>query len=496
MSLTNILILVGFSLGIFLLSNFNRTRSLRNPLLLILSTGVIFWLQPALPIRGLDFWLPLATLALVGLGWLLTSKPEERNLRASLVTGALVAGTVLVIALTRYLGMSGVITPSRPPQTISVILVIAALALISFIAYLLSKKRGSFPLADTAQGRSNRGTLPISIAIIFLLAVFVTLKLPILTEWLSGLLRQWNGQSRELASALDLRWLGFSYIAFRLIHTLRDRQNGRLPAMALDEYFIYMLFFPAISAGPIDRSDRFIKDLRRPFIATADVFATASKRLVIGLLKKFVVADLLAMIALNGTNAAQITSTGWAWILVYAYAFQIFFDFSGYTDIAIGMGLLMGVKLPENFNAPYLKPNLTQFWNNWHMTLTQWFRAYFFNPLTRALRSGKRPTPVWLVILITQLATMTLIGLWHGITLNFVLWGLWHGLGMFIQNRWSDWTKPLSARIQQRPVLNKGVTLFTTLLTFQFVALGWVWFALPSMDLSLKVFGRLFGMGA
>ncbi|PKN90102.1 MAG: D-alanyl-lipoteichoic acid biosynthesis protein DltB, partial [Chloroflexi bacterium HGW-Chloroflexi-7] len=149
---------------------------------------------------------------------------------------------------------------------------------------------------------------------------------------------------------------GFSYIAFRLIHTLRDRQNGRLPTMALDEYFIFMIFFPAISAGPIDRCERFIKDLRQPFIPSADTLGNASKRLVIGLLKKFVAADLLAMIALNAANAGQINSGAWAWILVYAYAFQIFFDFSGYTDIAIGMGWLMGIKLPENFNAPYLKP--------------------------------------------------------------------------------------------------------------------------------------------
>lgn len=480
MSLTNILILVGTSLGIFILSNFNRTRFLRKPLLLILSTGVIFWLQPALPIRGLDFWLPVATLTLVALGWVLTSKPEERSSRASLITGAMLVVTVLAIALTRILGMTGVITPSRPPQTLSVVIVLISAAIFIFLTYKLLK---------------GKSTLPYSVGIIVLLFIFAALKLPVLAEWLSGALRLWSRQSRELASALDLRWLGFSYIAFRLIHTLRDRQNGRLSAMALDEYFIYILFFPAISAGPIDRSDRFIKDLRQPFIPSADALGGASKRLVIGLLKKFVAADLLAMIALNAANASQVSSSGWAWVLVYAYTFQIFFDFSGYTDIAIGIGLLMGFKLPENFNAPYLKPNLTQFWNNWHMTLTQWFRAYFFNPLTRALRSGKKPTPVWMVILITQVATMTLIGLWHGITLNFVLWGLWHGLGMFIQNRWSDWTKPLSARIQEKPGLNKAVTVFTTLLTFQFVALGWVWFALPSMDLSLQVFGRLFGMG-
>ena len=483
MSLTNILILIGFSLGIFVLCVFQKARGLRTPLLLILSVGVIFWLQPALPIRGLDFWLPVATLAITALGWVLTSKPDERKARKSLITAALIVGTVLLIALTRTLSTSALITPSRPPQTLRVLIVLASLSALVLIFYALTRKSPQKPFL-------------FGIGIVFVLLVFIVLKLPVLTQWTSGLLRGWSGQSRELASALDLRWLGFSYIAFRLLHTLRDRQSGRLPAMGLDEYFIYMLFFPAVSAGPIDRSERFLRDLRQPFVPSAEALGGASKRLVIGLLKKFVVADLLAIIALNGTNAAQLVSTGWAWVLVYAYALQIFFDFSGYTDIAIGMGLLMGIRLPENFNAPYLKPNLTQFWNNWHMTLTQWFRAYFFNPLTRTMRSGKKPAPVWLVILVTQVATMTLIGLWHGMTLNFILWGAWHGLGLFIQNRWSDWTKPLSARIQEKPRLNKAVTIFTTLLTFQFVALGWVWFALPSIASSLQVFARLFGLGA
>jgi alginate O-acetyltransferase complex protein AlgI len=482
MSLTSILILVGLALVIFLLSLWPRTRALRKPLLLVFSVGVIFWLQPALPIRGIDFWLPVATLALVALGWLLTSKAEERDIRTTLIGSSLVFGTVLLIALTRYVSLTGLITPSRPPQTFVVVAVLIAIVVVSFLLCLWSRRVPFRPAIMVA-------------AILAILLVFVVLKLPALTQWTSALLRGWNGQSSELASSLDLRWLGFSYIAFRLIHTLRDRQSGRLPAMALDEYFIYILFFPAISAGPIDRSERFLRDLRKPFIPAAEDLGVSSKRLVIGLFKKFILADLLALIALNSSNAPLLTSTGWAWILVYAYALQIFFDFSGYTDIAIGMGLLMGVRLPENFNAPYLKPNLTQFWNNWHMTLTQWFRAYFFNPLTRALRSAKKPVPVWLVILITQLSTMLLIGLWHGMTLNFILWGLWHGLGMFIQNRWSDWMRPLSARIQQKPVVNKLVTIFTTLLTFQFVAMGWVRFALPSVQSSLGVFARLFGMG-
>jgi D-alanyl-lipoteichoic acid acyltransferase DltB (MBOAT superfamily) len=217
--------------------------------------------------------------------------------------------------------------------------------------------------------------------------------------------------------------------------------------------------------------------------------------LITGAAKKFILADLLAMVALNGVNAVQVSATGWAWVLLYAYAFQILFDFSGYTDIAIGLGGIMGIHLPENFNQPYLKPNLTQFWNNWHMTLTQWFRAYFFNPLTRAMRSAQKPAPVWLVILVTQLSTMVLIGLWHGITLNFVAWGLWHGVGMFVNNRWSDLSRPWTARLQEHPKLNFVSRVFSTILTFHFVVLGWVWFALPSLDLSMQTFSRLFGAG-
>jgi D-alanyl-lipoteichoic acid acyltransferase DltB (MBOAT superfamily) len=121
----------------------------------------------------------------------------------------------------------------------------------------------------------------------------------------SGLLRNAVGQSAERASALDLRWLGFSYIAFRLIHTLRDRQNGRLPAVSLQEYLVYALFFPAFTAGPIDRLERFLQDLRRPLEPAADDFLQGGQRLAVGLFKKFALADSLALIALNGTNALQ-----------------------------------------------------------------------------------------------------------------------------------------------------------------------------------------------
>jgi len=479
MSLFSIVVLIGFSLGVYILCLFPRTRGIRNSLLLVASVVVIYWLQPALPIHGLDFWLPTTTLALAVLGWLLTSRPEERSQDNELKTSLILIGTILFIAMTRYMSSTGVLTPSRPPQTLLIVLVLLLAAGIFF-----------------AFSRIKQIKTPVlTLAILLLLIIFIVLKLPSVTLFTSSALRGLTGQSKELASVLDIRWLGFSYISFRLIHTLRDRQTNHLPCLNLEEYLVYLLFFPAFSAGPIDRAERFVLQLRQPFVPGAEPLASGARRLVMGVFKKFVLADLLALIALNGTNAQQVQAAGWMWVLLYAYSFQIFFDFSGYTDIAIGLAALMGIRLPENFKSPYLKPNLTRFWDTWHITLTQWFRAYFFNPLARFLRTRAPSIPVWAVLFITQLSTMILVGLWHGITLNFLLWGAWHGVGLFIQNRWSVWTRPLSARVQTKPVLNQAVTLFSTFLTFTYVTLGWVWFALPSVNLSTQVFMRLFGMG-
>jgi alginate O-acetyltransferase complex protein AlgI len=156
---------------------------------------------------------------------------------------------------------------------------------------------------------------------------------------------------------------------------------------------------------------------------------------------------------------------------------------------------MLGFDLPENFNRPYLKPNLTQFWNNWHMTLTQWFRAYFFNPLTRSLRR-KKNFPAWSVILITQLSTMVLIGMWHGVTLNFLLWGVWHGLGLFVHNRWLAWFKGHSAWLEVNIWRKKVWNVLGMVLTFHYVAIGWLFFALPNPSLAWRMLGLLFGLSS
>jgi len=410
---------------------------------------------------------------------LLTAEKQQIWSKQTFITTALLFLFILLVALTRHLGWDGVLTANLPPQTFQVLLGLGILALALVLLGGLAKPSSHWQAAG--------------ILVLFLL--FILLKQPDLTLWLSKLLRGWAGQSTATASGLDIRWLGFSYVAFRLIHTLRDRQAGRLRDVSLLDYVNFVIFFPAISAGPIDKLQRFSKDLQQPVSRDLSSLGDAFYRILVGLFKKYALADTLALMALNTQNATQIQSSGWGWVVVYAYAFQIYFDFAGYTDIAIGLGRLLGIQLPENFNRPYLKPNLTQFWNNWHMTLTQWFRAYFFNPFSRSLRSRYRDLSPAGMILITQLSTMLLIGLWHGITWNFVLWGFWHGLGLFLQNRYSDWVKPRLTRWEDRPRIQTGLKILNVLVTFHFVALGWIWFALPQVSLSLQVFTRLFGIG-
>lgn len=473
MSIFEILVLVGLCLLVWAL----RPGKLRTYFLLALSIGVIYWLQPPLPIRNLDFYLPLATVSLSVLGWVLTASAEQRVWRSTLPALAVMVVMVLLLAGSRVVGLDSYLLPSRPPR---LDVTLAALGLVAVLVLVARRLAG--------------GRTALAAAMAGLLILLVIIKSPILSAQASQALRLLVGQSAGAASGLDIRWLGFSYVAFRLIHTLRDRQMGRLPDVSLAEYVTYVLFFPAFTAGPIDRVERFIKDLRQPPVLSSVDWMDAGQRLAAGLFKKFVIADTLALFALNDRLAGEVTTTGWMWVVVYAYALQIYFDFSGYTDIAIGAARLVGIRLPENFAAPYLKPNLTQFWNAWHMTLTQWFRSYFFNPLTRALRSSNRPLPVWVIILLSQTATMLLIGLWHGITWNFVLWGVWHGLGLFAHNRWLDFSRARFAAWAVGPARQSLLAVSGAVLNFQFVALGWVFFALSSPGTSWQVLQTLMGV--
>lgn len=476
MSLTQILILSGAALAYSLL----MPARLRGWVLLLASVFTLYWLQPALPIRTLDFALPTATLILSV--WIWASVRQEKWQREDSLALVLSSLLVLGIAATRYLIKDLRPTPSRPPDVVWVLL---ALAVMLAIAALFDQLR-------RRSLKAFMGALMLAVV-----AVFVVLKNETLSRALAEILRGWSGQAVDLADPADLQWLGFSYVAFRLIHMLRDRQVGKLPPLSLREHLTYILFFPALTAGPIDRAERFISDVRElptQRLWQAERLGDGLTRIAIGIGKKFVLADALALIALNATNATQITTTPGLWLHLYLYAWRLFWDFSGYTDIAIGIGILLGIRLPENFERPYFKTNITAFWQSWHMTLSNWVRFYVFFPLSRALLKLKRRPSQTVVVLTAHLTTMIVIGLWHGITVNFLIWGVWHGVGLFLHKWWSDRTRKQYRELGKHPRQKQAWSVAGSILTFHYVALGWVWFSLPEFDMALKVFARLWGV--
>lgn len=472
MTLGDFYILVGsaFFIRIFPLPK------IRKWILLVASIILIFWLQPALPIRYLDFYLPILTIIIILLSWWLLSNHESHRNPENLVAFGVILVTIIIVNLTRYFSLAGILTPSRPPSFLFLGMMIFLTVAVGFLV--------------RKQNWQNK-KIWVAGFIVFLLLLIV-LKNPDLRILVSKSLRSIQNQNVDFASGFDIQWLGFSYVIFRLIHTIKDLQNKRLTGVSLITYINYVLFFPTFIAGPIDRIQHFQNEFQLESKLKTQEIGGSVWRLVLGVFKKFAVADTLAIIALNANILPQFNSTGFIWLAVYAYAFMILFDFSGYTDIAIGTGVLLGIQLPENFQTPYLKPNIKLFWDNWHMTLTQWFRTYYFNPVSRKIRRKWRKMPVGMMVLIMQLSTMLLIGLWHGVTWNYVLWGLWHGLGLFLFNRWNEWFSPRLEKNNNR-LIQKIIPIGGVLLTFHFVALGWVWFALPSVPQSVDVFLRLFG---
>lgn len=446
--------------------------------LMLVSVVIIYWLQPALPIRQVDFLLPTLTLFLTVLGWLVTR--GEKFTREDATALGLTATLVIGLSLTRYLLPELRPTPSRAPAITTVLPAVAVMGLLLLVA------------AVTAR----RWRLVLLLSQFFLVAIFVIMKYEPLTVEFSAVLRRQMNQSADLASVLDVQWLGFSYVAFRLLHVLRDRQTGKLEPVSLREHITYVIFFPAFTAGPIDRIERFVQDSRalKTFSwRSPALLVEGSTRIAIGVFKKFVVADTLALVALNPTNAEQADSLLALWLFLYLYSFRLFFDFSGYSDIAIGLGYLLGIRLPENFDRPYLKQNITAFWQSWHMTLSSWARFYVFSPLSRGMLRWKTRPSTTMIVLIAHLSTMLVIGLWHGITVNFVIWGLWHGFGLFIHKLWSDNTRPVYRQVMQNPRQLLAWNLAGLLLTFHFVTLGWVWFSLPDFDTASRVLFQLFG---
>jgi len=287
---------------------------------------------------------------------------------------------------------------------------------------------------------------------------------------------------RADALALQLQIpLGISFFTFEFVHYLTDIYKGKivrpepLPPLRkrVIDFFLFALFFPTLLAGPIKRYQQFATDATQP---RQQQLAEGLWRILIGLLKKVLIADSLATITLRLKAPELVTPLG-LWMAMYAYAGQIYADFSGYSDVAIGVSLLLGYRIPENFNYPYLARSLQDFWRRWHISLSSWIRDYLFIPL------GGSHVPPWRAV-VNLLLVMALCGLWHGPAGHFVVWGLWHGAGLGIERLVRRLVPPAQTE-------SRLSSLLGWLWTFHFVCVGWILFAAPSLKAAGVALARM-----
>ncbi len=280
--------------------------------------------------------------------------------------------------------------------------------------------------------------------------------------------------------------IGISFFTFQAISYVIDIGRGVWTRpVPLLEFAVYLTFFAHLVAGPIVRASEFIPQIETTpdprFVRSGEAFMLIFR----GLFKKVVIASYMATIA-DPVFALPGLHSRWAVLWgIWAYAIQIYADFSGYTDIAIGVALLLGIRFPLNFDAPYRALSFQEFWHRWHMTLSRWLRDYLYIPL-----GGNRGSTAF--VYRNLMLTMIIGGLWHGANWTFVIWGTIQGAALvgerIVKQAWSRRPAPLGLPSW----LVSGLQWF---LTFQVISLAWVFFRAPSLSQAMAVLGRLFSGG-
>ncbi|MCX6301231.1 MAG: MBOAT family protein [Bacteroidia bacterium] len=264
--------------------------------------------------------------------------------------------------------------------------------------------------------------------------------------------------------------VGISFFTFQSLSYTIDVYRGKLePVRSIIDFGFYVSFFPQLVAGPIVRASEFIPQLYKEFSLSKREFSHALFLISKGLIKKIIISDFIAVNFIDRVFDLPSLYSGFENLMaIYGYGLQIYCDFSGYTDIAIGLALILGFRLPVNFNSPYKAAGISDFWKRWHISLSRWLKDYLYIPLG-GNRKGKFRTGLNLMI------TMLLGGLWHGASLRFVIWGGLHGIGLVINRIWDS---IFGSRIKQGR-FGRAVVVF---LTFNFVSFCWIFFRAPDMN--------------
>lgn len=272
--------------------------------------------------------------------------------------------------------------------------------------------------------------------------------------------------------------VGISFFTFQTWSYTLDIYYRKLePIHSFKDFVFFVSFFPQLVAGPIVRASYFIPQIHKKVSLDQETISGAMVLIFAGLLKKGVIADYLSINFVERIFDNPSLFSGMENLLgVYAYSLQIYCDFSGYSDIAIGLAALLGFDLPINFNSPYKAYSITDFWRRWHISLSTWLRDYLYIPLG-GNRLGKARQQLNLM------TTMLLGGLWHGASWNFVFWGGLHGFALVLDKLWIN-TSLAKSRL---------VRFFSTIITFHFVAFCWIFFRSRSFATSWEIIGRITG---
>jgi len=285
--------------------------------------------------------------------------------------------------------------------------------------------------------------------------------------------------------------VGISFWTFQALSYLFDIYRGEEENPSLLEFCLYMTFWPTVLSGPVTRVSEMLPQFRLTFKPSWDDVAIGGRRLLTGLFMKVVLAQLLGEGLGPGEGIADgfdKIASGWGgldvWLLAVGYGFQLFFDFAGYSNIVIGTACLFGIRLSENFDRPYFSSTPSAFWTRWHMSLSFWIRDYVFLPLATLRRS------FWWRNLSLVFA-MTIFGLWHGATAQFVLWGVYHGM-LLVAHRQVQQLR----RRWQTPWPSYVGTLVSWSITFALISLGWIFFRAHDLNQTLTMLGAVLSPGS
>lgn len=337
-----------------------------------------------------------------------------------------------------------------------------------------------------ARNRSIKGKAISAMIVLILVFLFVMRAFP----------KPFGFDSFQLMSSPEsiIARLGISYILFRHIQYIVDCYKGKIKSFSLIDYVNFILFFPNFLAGPIDKYNNFKRwQDRHDGKIKRSLLLPGVGRITIGYIKKFLIVPLIYSYATNYQVFAESMDASLAIVLsLCVYSVYIYLDFSGYSDIAIGSGYIMGVRTPENFNMPYLTSNIADFWRKWHMTFSEFLRELIFKPIVKGISKWPIKLPRLSVSIIGYILTFFICGIWHGETVNFVYWGLWHGFGLSVYKFWSGtnvrsrWVNNLE--LKRRIWIKDWLGI---VLTFCFVTFGWMFFHYKGEELTL-VFETLF----